>query len=182
MSVVRYRAPSKITKKPCLYIIQPNQGGLFIDHYKIGRSSVVDNRMAFYSTAYPKALGGYTIFAFLETSFGLENVSSEQRAFALASKHNFERIDKKAEFFKYLGTDIHKDTKALLVETRAGRHGDITAYNKQGRATTIKGGHLNVDNIKPTPVASTRSTRIHDTYDGGRRVLRPKEALEKKMI
>lgn len=175
---VRYRAPSSVTKAPALYIIQPNTGGAFTGHYKIGRSATIDGRMLHYSTCYPKALGGYTIFGFLNTSV-TENSAAETRAFKLASKHNFQRIDPKAEFFKYTGDDIHHDTKALLIETRGGRFGTITVYDKQGHSKTIEGGHINVDNIKPTPIATTRSSRIHDTINGGKRVLRPKALLSK---
>jgi hypothetical protein len=174
---VRYRAPPAVKKAPVLYIIQPEIGDVFKDHYKIGRSETIDGRMQHYSTCYPKALGGFKVFGFLTTSKA-ENATSESRAFSLASKHNFERIDKKAEFFKYIGNDIHHDVKALLVETRGGRAGGIVVYDKNGHSKTIQGGHLDVDNIKPAPVATTRSTRIHDTYGGGRRVLRPKAVVK----
>jgi hypothetical protein len=169
---VRYRPPPAAVKAPCLYIIQPNQGGRFEEHYKIGRSSTIDGRLSHYSTCYPKELGGYTIFGFLNTSMN-DNVTAEKRCFELASKYNFQRIDKKAEFFKYTGDNIYKDSRELLLETRGGRFGDITAYDKNGKPQKIKGGHLNTDNILPTPLATTRRMRKHATYNGGIRVLRP---------
>jgi hypothetical protein len=159
--------------KNSIYVLQPNQGGRFAGHYKIGLTSNEYHRSGEYSTYYPRALGGFTVIAVLVVAKDML-FKQEKRAHDLAPQHNFIRIDPRAEWFLYVGTDVHADARRLLIEVRGNRFGNITATNAAGHHWTVHGGHLNTGLVNIAHPMQTRgSNRTYITPHGGVRVLRP---------